>query len=237
MKSITKYSVLLLLFIFQGCSNVPAGIDAAITILIDRTDPLQVYPDADDISTHLNLQQDPWQGIQVTLTYISDKDVNDTRIVILEKEDRWTGSITLRKARIARFIKELRAALIQAKGQVSLDHSIIYRSIAKQLNALAAAHAYKKHLLVYSDLMENDVLDFYTPKTFSLLLTKPDNVRRDLENTAPIKNLKGVDVWLLYEPATYEANHTYRIAAGFYKQLLESKGAIAHIEQSFNPRS
>jgi hypothetical protein len=235
MKSITKYSLSLLLFLSQGCSNAPAGIDTAITILIDRTDPLQAYPEADDISDCLGLKQDPWQGIQMTVTSISDKDVNDTRIVTLEKEDRWTGSITVRKARIARFTKELRAALIQAKSQVSLDHSIIYRSIAKYLNALAATNAAKKHLLVYSDLMENDVLNFYAPKTFSLLQTKPDNVRRGLENIAPIQDSKGVDVWLLYEPVTYEANHTYRIAAGFYKQLLESKGAIAHIEKSFNP--
>ncbi len=235
MKSITNYLLLLLLILFLGCSNAPAGIDTAITILIDRTDPLQVYPDADDISTHLGLQQDPWQGIQMTVTFISDKDVNDTRIVTLEKEDRWTGSITLRKARIARFIKELHAALIQAKGRVSLDHSIIYRSIAKQLNALAATNAAKKHLLVYSDLMENDGLNFYTPKTFLLLQTKPGDVGRGLEHIAPIQNIKGVDVWLLYEPATYEANHTYRITASFYKQLLESKGALAHIEKSFNP--
>jgi hypothetical protein len=234
MKSIINYS--LLLFILSlGCSNAPTGLDTAMVIIVDKTDPLLVYPTTDDVSVHLGLKQDIWQGIQVTVTCISDKDVNDTEVITLEKESRWAGNTTLRKAQVAHFIDELRKALGQTTGKESLGHSIIYRSVAKQLNELKTARANKKYLLIYSDLMENDGVNFYDPETFSLLQVKPDSIGQRLENTVSIQNLNGVDVWLLYEPPTYLANHTYRITAGFYKQLLESKGATTHIEKSFNP--
>jgi hypothetical protein len=82
--------------------------------------------------------------------------------------------------------------------------------------------------------MENDEISFYDPETLDLLHTHPEIIKKRLDKTAVVTNLTGIQVWLLYEPASYKENNTYMSIAGMYKQLLESKGATVHIERTLN---
>jgi len=208
--------------------------DKDLIVLIDQSDPLKITPDADEISIQLGLKEDMWQGIRATVDYISDKDVNASKVISLDKADRLSGNSQLRTAQVIHFKKEFHSALNRADSNSSLDHSIIYRTVTKQLNALAASTSTTKALLVYSDLMENSELSFYNPATLALLQTHPERVKQQLEKSASLHNLSGIQVWLLYEPASYTENTTYMSIANIYKQLLESKGATVHIEKTLN---
>ena len=234
MKALNNY-LLLMMSISLGCGTESRPIDKAMIIAIDRTDPLLLYPNAETISAQLGLKQDIWQGIEVTVVFIQDRDAGESKRITLAWESKWTGNTTIRKAKVEQFKKELRAALVPIKSPGSLGHSIIYRNIAKGLIVLSACQATKKYLLVYSDLMENDQLNFYKPQTIDRIRKDPDSIKQRLEQIAAMPDLSGIGVWFLYQPASYEANNLYRDIAHFYTQFLEAKGAVLHVENTFNP--
>jgi|SRR6185312_12265944 len=235
MKTMHNY-LWLMLYLSIGCSSSPSATNTTeLTILIDQSDPLRLCPDAGAITAELGLKQNIWQGIRITITTISDKDINQLTVVTIEPESRWTGNTIIRNAKIERFRRELHTALAEAEKPSILGHSIIYRAIAKALNRLAATPSKKKYLLVYSNLVENDEVNFYDRKTLSEVKEHPERIRQQLEKTASIGKVPGIQVWLLYEPASFEENNTYMGIANFYKQLLEPNGAAVHIEHSLNP--
>ena len=235
MKKIINYIIMLLIGCFcMACSKEPLKNDKEVVMLIDESDPLRLKPDADEISSQLGLKQDIWQGIKVLITYISDKDINTEKVISLEKAAMLSGNKQLRTLQVEHFKKELRAALSGAHTSGSLNNSIIYRTVARHLNELSASTAKSKYLMLYSDLMENDEISFYNPATLSLLRTHPDVIRQRLERTIKLRNLTGIQVWLLYEPKSFNENNTYMAAANLYKQMLEAKGATVHIANTLN---
>jgi len=226
--------LLLVACLCVACNTSTVQYDKELVIVFDQSDPLRVKPDADEISSQFGLNQDIWQGIRVRVTYISDKDVNTEKIITLEKADRYMGNTQLRSAQVAHFKKELRTAIGGTHTESSLDHSIIYRTAARQLNVLSISSTKHKYLLVYSDLMENSEVSFYNPVTLELLHTHPEIIKRQLEKSDTLHNLSGIQVWLLYEPASFTENNTYMAVANMYKQMLEAKGATVHIANSLN---
>jgi hypothetical protein len=221
------------MFVCGGCKSVPVQFDQSLTILWDKTDRLQAYPKAEDISEQIKLRENIWQSVQISITSITNNDINERKFVILPPENQWIGTEAIRRSKINHFNKELRTALTDNKPNLPLGHSIVYRTILKELTALPAMQAGKRYLAIYSDLMEHSEVDFYNPNTFQLLRSNPDSIKKELEQSGQLPNLSSICVWLIYNPPTYEANNTYMAVARFYKQLLESKGAIVHIEHSF----
>jgi len=234
MKTIIKLGLLLLTGITGGCEVHPPVTDTSITVIGDQSDPLKIKPEANEICSLLDLKHNIWQSISISITYISDKDVNTQKGVFLEKANRFTGNTQLRRAQVEHFKKELHTALSNSNNSGSLDHSIIYRTVANQLNSLSASTASNRYLLLYSDLMENDEISFYNPATLALLRTHPEAIRLQLEKDVALHDLSGIHIWLLYEPASFEANNTYMAVAKMYRQMLESKGATVHIANSLS---
>jgi len=236
MKKIFNYCIVILLptCLCGACKNTTLDYDKELVIIFDQSDPLRVNPDANEISSQLGLKQDIWQGIRIGFTYISDKDVNAEKVITIEKGDRFIGNTQLRTAQVVHFKKELRTAMVGTGTERSLEHSIIYRTVAKQLNVLSSSKATNRYLLLYSDLMENDEISFYNSITVTLLRTHPAVIQQQLVKGVSLHNLSGIQVWLLYDPASFEENNIYIAIANMYKQLLESKGAIVHIEKTLN---
>ncbi|HVW97070.1 MAG TPA: hypothetical protein VHA56_13955 [Mucilaginibacter sp.] len=236
MKAIFNYCVGVVLTgcLFSACNTTTIRDDKELVIVLDQSDPLRLKPNADEIDSYLGLKQDLWQGIKVNVTFISDKDVNAEKVITLEKGNRLMGNAQMRTAQIAHFKKDLHTALGGMQTGGSLDHSIIYRAVAKQLNALSASEAINKSMVVYSDLMENADVSFYDPATVALLKTNPGAIQKQLEQNVPLRNLSGIHIWLLSDPGSFEENNTYMAVANMYKQLFESKGATVHIEKTLN---
>jgi hypothetical protein len=81
--------------------------------------------------------------------------------------------------------------------------------------------------------MENSEVSFYNRETLGLLKSDPRRVQDLLEKDRALNDLHGVEIWLVFDPSSYEQNGTYMTVATFYKDLLESKGATVRIKQSF----
>jgi hypothetical protein len=217
-----------------ACNTRQQSVDTDITLVVDRTDNVILHPTADGIISQLGLQDSPWQGIRIKLTYVSDLDINPTTVIALEKENEWGGNLTVRRAKVQRFKNQLRECLQKMRRADTCQHSIIYRTIARQASNLATSPSTKKYLLVWSNLRENaDNINFYDPQTFGLLKTSPQRIRQRLEATCPLSRLKGINVWLLYNPTSYRDNNSYMPLAGFYQHLLESHGAKVHLDSKF----
>jgi len=232
MKSFNKF-LSFVVCLMLGCNSNPVQNVRSITLLIDKTDPAP-GPKAADITDQLRLNENLWQGMTIKIASISDRDLNDSKSIVLQPEDKWTNNITIRQAEINHFTKELGTALNEGNPTKALDHSIIYRNILNELNALSTSQAKERYLAIYSDLMENSDIDFYKGDTFQLLRKSPNKITKQLEQSGQLPNLSGIEIWLIYSPQTYEANNTYMVVARFYKHLLESHGATVHIEHSFN---
>lgn len=235
MKTARYYLLLIVSVMCGACITQQPALDADMTIVIDQTDPMVLYPTAEAVTAPLGLNRNPWQGVRVAVTYISDKDINQTSMVTLGRESAWSGNLAIRKAKVQHFIRQLHHCLTGMKSANFCQHSIIYRTIARQVNMLAVSPASAKFLLVYSNLYENDEVNFYDPQTFELIRNSPQSIQKRLEAATPIAALRGLQVWLLFNPASYKENNNYMVLAGFYQRLLQAHGATVHIENQFTP--
>ena len=226
------FLALLILILNASCQNSSVAEMTEIAVVIDQTDPLLIKPNPEEIINQLNIDENIWQGIRLTVGYVSDMDVNGTTIIQLPRNSRLTGNSQIRKAAVERFKMQVRSCFKITDFEKSKDHSIIYRTMAKHLNTLAASTANAKILLVYSNLMENSEVRFYDTETLSMISKSPEAIQKKLDKQLNIRNAEGVRVWFIYKPSSFEDNSLYMTIARFYKQILERKGATVHIEQS-----
>lgn len=216
-----------------ACKKPSGPYDAAMTVMIDETDKLPVYPTSQTLLAPFKLTDNPWQGLQITLVGITDKDVNATKIMSLPKEDRLTSSITIRRVKVQRFISELQDNLARFDSTKNYPHSIIFRAIAHQATVLAKSTSSHRYLLVYSNLCENSEVNFYNPQTLSSLQQHPEVIEKQLRTFSPLPSLNGIQVWFLFAPPTYQQNNVYMPIARFYESVYKERQAEVHVETQF----
>jgi len=234
MRVILIYVVMAISTVLIACNKSSYPYDTAIVAMLDETDKMPTYPTAQSLLSPFKLADDPWQGgIQIKLVGITDKDVNTTLTVSLEKEDRLTGNLTIRRAKVQRFISDLQNG-INAFTTRNCGHSIIFRTIAGQAAQLADNPAHNRFLVVYSDLIENSEISFYNPQTLALLQKSPGMIEKQLEATDPLPSLTGIHVWFLFAPNSYKQNNVYMPIARFYESVYKAHHADVHIATQFS---
>src|SRR6185437_3813980 len=225
------------LFVFSICiltccsckKSKTETFDKELVILIDKTDALSVKPDENHIYASLGLSKDNdmYQGVRITLSTISEKDLNLSVTVSLPAESDWLSNKTIREARVTKFKNEFHQKLdsIINGADTCRPHSIIYRACVRQLALLASRPAKYKALIVYSDLMENDEVCFYNPYTFKSVRYTPILIQKQLEQLKPLNDLTSINVFLVYSPGTYEDNNRYMACANLFDRVFMSKNA------------
>ena len=236
MKPILTISLLLAICLWQGCDTQPQQTtDTQLTIIIDHTDSMRNYPTPESILQPLDIQHNKWSGFKITLTSISDKDVNDRIVVELPQQSEWSGNIVDRGLQIQHFNAQVQVALDTIRRAPTCAHSIVYRTIAREGNSLAAAHATNKYLLVYSNLYENNGdLNFYRPSFIRELKQTPDKEEQRMVKSMPLDSMAHVQLSLLYNPTSFADNNRFMPVAGLYKRLFEAHGATVHIATAFS---
>lgn len=217
-----------------GCSPSESAQNIEVAIVIDKTNQMPAFPDAKEIVSQLGLTANPWPGIKITATYASDRDINDVMEVTLDAENQWSGNLDLRKAQIKLLTRQLQQCLDSMRYAGACPHSIVYRAIARQANRLADSNTAQRYLLVYSDLVENDInLNFYNPQTLARLKASPGSIEKQLTAELLLKSLKGLQVWFIYSPASFAQNNSYMLIADYYSRLFSVHGAIPHVASKF----
>jgi len=207
-----------------------------ITVMRDITDVQISQPKIEDISGLLNLNNSKWDGANfrfVDITDVSYNHISETKIL---PENQWMGNELDRDKKVKQFYTGISQILTVADTEkVGKANSAIYKLIASELNRLSQSTSQKRILLIYSDLTENtDEFSLYKKNNIDLIKTNPESVQKQFEAQAPLKNLKGINVYLVYQPTNQEADEQYKLIAGFYQKFLESKGATVEITANIN---
>lgn len=207
-----------------------------VTVLRDLTDSDQSIPEKSEITSMFNLNDSMWSGATLRFIDLTDVSHNHTFTAQIKPENQWMGNEFDRKKQVEKFYSSIDTIFQTAMSeQPGKNYSSIYLPLATELNLLSKSPATTKVLLAYSDLMENTQrFSLYDPTNMELLSSKPDSVLHILEREATIGNLSGIKVYLIFDPKNNTADEEYLKVAGFYKRLLESKGAIVRVSANIS---
>jgi hypothetical protein len=205
-----------------------------VCILVDRTNEMFLKPDTATLVTLSGVNTSKWDASRVEISQISDKDINNVYVANINSENAWYGNSSIRDARIQKFKNEVSAFVIKAYHDsiVELNHSIIWKTVVTKLNKIAKSNYKNKVCLVYSDLLENGVLNFYDPNTRCTIFQHPELIKKEFIKMIPIVDYSGIEIHFMFSPSGYEENNLYMAIVGIYKDILESHHALVFIESN-----
>ena len=206
-----------------------------VVVLRDITDRHLAQPNADEILTLFN-PKNKWDGRVFHFTDLTNVSYNQAIDVKLEAKNEWLSNELDRDKEIKQFKNKVSEIIVDnEKETVGKDNSSAYFPIAKELNRLSQSSSTEKILLIYSDLMENTrEMSFYDKGRLNLLKTNPDRVKKYFDSQIELRNLIGIKIYIIFQPNEIKEDEQFKAVSGFYKTLLESKGAQVEIAASIS---
>lgn len=241
MKTIMKKQIMFcILFalgagMFLGCNDSEAsGLfkgppSKAVTLLFDNTSPMLAKPTAQEITRlYAFSNNDIYNGYSLRVRRLSTVNLTEVSDQTIPAEPMLTAEQLKRVALIKHFRKNIIATIDSLTKEKIRDEgsSVIYRTIAQELNHLAQGKTSLKIALIYSDLTENSSdANFYAKSSITELKTRPQKVIDRLQRAEPLHDLKGVKVYFVFRPKTYAEEERFNAIVSMYKMMLEAKGA------------
>ncbi len=218
--------------VFAVVYTTPKQSTTEVSVLRDITSPHLAQPHAGTILPLFNLSNDTWNGAQFRFADITDVGYNPVKEVSMNTAAQWLSNELERNKEVSQFTTDVKSILTIAENEkIGRWHSSIYAPIAMELNRLAQSTAQNKILIVYSDLMENDIgISFYNPNEFRLLQSNSNEIERYFENEVPLGRLNGIQVYFIYQPTGTISDWQYSIVSKFYQNLFQQKGATVTVE-------
>jgi hypothetical protein len=212
--------------------NSPKHKTIEVSVLGDVTEKLLAQPNPSETLPLFHLNADPLDGAEFSYANMSDVSLNRrTAFSLAQGGNSITTNQFDRKREVQKFEKSVTGFFDSlSTDTIGRDHSSVYLAIVQELNRLAKSKADRKILLVYSDLMENtQSVSFYDKRMISLLHSSPNTISGLLFSQLPIQNISGIEVHFVYQPKNANDDNAFRVVSGFYKKILEAKGAIVFI--------
>ena len=210
----------------------------AVVVLRDVTDSFAAHPNAGELLALFDLRgAQPWSGARLRVSSITDVSHNRVSEARLDPANKWLSNELERGRHIERFEADV-VRIVDNSGAVGTgkNHSSVFYAVAQQLTYLSGSGADAGILIVYSDLMENTPeLSFYDTRVLAALRERPDEVVRAWEGRLGPATLAGIDVYLIHQPASAADDAAYQTVSGFYRQLLEGKGARVTVSANLLP--
>lgn len=209
-----------------GAAYYTPAASTDVIVLHDVTDSIIAKPDSAQLIAFLNASH-KWDGINFTLSSISDVSISKTQKVFIPAQSRWLGNEIKRTRDLKEFYTRVQELLARSSDDsIGRKQTSVYLPMVTSLTSLAKSSSNKKVLIVYSDLMENtNEVSFYDPHTLSELKSKREAVMDGLGASMHLPSLAGVGVVFVFQPNNTSEDYAYRIVSGFYKSMLENKGA------------
>ncbi len=207
-----------------------------IVVLRDVTEKSIAKPNADEILSLFDLQNNQWNGSNFSFGNITDVSYNPINEAKINIQNQWLSNELEREKEIKNF-KNRATKIIENsnKDTIGKRNSSIYLPLVRKLNQLSRSNSQKRVLIIYSDLMENTKeLSFYNKQTIKILKTKPESIQTQLEQMQQIQDLKGIEIHFVFQPVNPESDSDFKIASEFYKTILQNKGATVTISANLN---
>lgn len=141
------------------------------------------------------------------------------------------GEEIQRRKKVSEYYESISANFNQQRSDsIGRKQSSVYRPIAEALIELSQSKSEKKVLIIYSDLMENAPdFSFNDEKLFIQLSANPDSIMNALSKRNELPALDGIEIKIVYQPLNPSKDAEFLIVSGFYRMMLESKGARVNI--------
>lgn len=237
MKKIISISLLILttLGIFVGCKRTEAkGFfkeppSTATTLLFDNTEKMKAKPNEEEIVKIFDFKsEDVYNGYSLRVRRLSSINLTTVSNIELRSQNKFSGDERKRIALIKGFRKQVQAVIDSLSIEKVRDEgtSVIYRTLAQELNYLSKVNADKKICIIYSDMIENSLdANFYSPSALAELRRNSKVTIDRLQGIVPLGNLKGIQVYIVYQPKSYEQEVRFGEVIKMYRKMLEAKGA------------
>jgi hypothetical protein len=239
MKALMSFVCIGLILILPSCKDgmksvFPENPTTATTLLIDETDPglAQAVPQ-EIVNLYRISDANMYNGYVLRYRRISDVHLKPTEqfqirpeyMLFADDNERIT-ELKMFRQRIAEIFTAVDSEIKTAK-----PNSVVYRTINSELNHLATeVHATTKNCIIFSDMLDHsDDYNFYSAASLQLAERNPQAVIQRFEHIAPLASLKGIHVYIVYSPRTYQEEKRFDVAVNVYKLLLTGKGAEVSI--------
>lgn len=219
-------------FLCSCMQQTKQGEQIAVTVLVDITDPHQVYPDAKTVLPLFGLEGNQNNKAVFKLLPITDRKLNPEASILLE-EGKKTEQFNhrqdplFRKRLIVQFYDSVKNVLRtfreeKEKADTSLHNSEVFFMIARELTLLKEGQSKKRVLLIYSDLQENsDLVSVYHKKKH----IKQRDIATYFEKTNLLpEDLKNITVVVIYKAPTREADTNFMKLSAIYEQMIQKRG-------------
>lgn len=234
--AMTTIIILTVVIILVYIANKPQS-STDLSVLRDITDSLISQPETREIMSRYNLtSNDKWNGVEFRFKNVSDVSYNPTSEVSLEEAHPLFSNEFTRDKQVKWFKDSVASIITQAgNDKIGKEHSLIYLPIANELIRLTKSDASKRILVIYSDLMENDLdLSLYAPNQLNLVKENGVPLKEAFEKQMTLPSLKGIDVYFIYQPTDAESNKDFGIISNFYCTMLQEKEAHVHISANLS---
>lgn len=193
------------------------------SVLYDITDPLMANPKEEELLEFVDAT-DLDKNIVFRFSKISSVDVNViTQLVRPQRKSGLLANAVQEKKRLDQFDDDL-SKLIQKQDSITgTSHSSIFLPIVKELQHLASLpKEYEKHLIVYSDLMENsNWMSFYRPGDLQLLKQDSKAIKIRYLKQVPFDISKSkVKLHIIFLPKNYLDNDSYKKLQEVYTNVF-----------------
>lgn len=217
------YYLLLFLSSLCGCS-APESRTEVYSILHDTTDPLLSVPDTDELVRSMDTT-DPDKTIVIRYGNISDVDYNKVEELVRPRQQiGLLANQVVEKKKQRQFEKELQSLFQERDSLEPASHSSIFVPIVRELKFLASLpDASIKHLIIYSDLIENsDLVSFYHPEGMRLLNHHQDILlKMYMEKTKTIPPISNIRVQVIFIPKNQTENTQFRKIQELYQKVFD----------------
>lgn len=219
---------LLIILMFAGLSSCTSTVEEreVYSVLYDTTDTLLATPKANDLWDFTDGNNG---NKHLTVRYATLSDVDMNVVKQLKRPPAVSGlfaNAVQEKKRLERFKQEF-DSLFDYTDSIGASHSAIFKPILSELSHLSRLpNTQTKHLIVYSNLMENsDWLSYYTTVDLLQLRHKSDELIQRYEKQIPIDGVySGVSLHIIYKPTDFNDNTRFSKLRMIYQEVFEKLG-------------
>ena len=198
------------------------------SLMNDVTDTLRARPNNKELFKLLNIK-DRSKHITFRYSEISDVSINEVFELTLTAERMGLFSNAVRERVAANMYERNLAELIVQKDSATTahSHSAIFDPIMKEIQYLGTLpNGYRKTLIIYSDLMENNSwVSFYKPQDRERLFRSPNQlVKHYIKRAGDKQDIQNLSVNIIYLPRDNRDSDRYSLIQYLYTEVFRELG-------------
>lgn len=207
-----------------------------LSIVVDDTEKYFPHFSINEVRKISCISRNEWNGEKIRINCITELGFNKVRNFSIDKVDnRLYANEFDRRQDTARYFNNIDSVIAEfSHDRQTRNGSVIYKTVAEELDRLSKSKADKKVMVINSDMFENSWISFYNPTTMDSLRFGSKEMERTFYNMYPFGDLTNVDIYLIYQPQNVEDSKRFEIVSGFYKSFFERHHAKVFIKTSLN---